>query len=344
MRDFVDEPTDRRPTPWAPARLVLCMRCGCELQAGARRCSGCGSARVGLGAAIEPPSHPLLTQSLIGLAGVALVLAWIRPEALGAVQLGGVEAWLRESPAHRALAILPLGMLLLTGHRMRRRIIRRAADAAWAALAAEASGEFHQVPRTSKAGRGEGGPQVRIAGARPSLVLDGGGGGAASFLRFRASVALRRSFHFCLIRLGGERRTVWSPLWGRLSGFGLESTGGHRPAGAPGHARGDGPVEIGGTALDGDFILRSDDPAAARALFMRPGVMAAARELRTVADRWQLTLSPSRDGETAVLEFREPGGVPHLGRLHAIQDLFAAVLDPLPEGRFVIDEPLDRAA
>ncbi len=316
-------------TPF-PATIV-CARCGGAIEPGLERCPTCGARQPRLVAA--RPSGSGLAGALVGLGGLLLPLAWLWPGVFRHLGLPGLSNWLEAGP-HRFVMLVPIWITIMVAYGFKRARLGVETPKAWAPFAAATGGELKTGPARLEAGGWRGGLEVRERVQRWLLTLDTLREGSEENTRLRCVVVPRRDFQFALMPQNRMVRALASP---RVGGFLIALTR-NAAAQAPSEAAqrqlhdveslmlGE-VVELGEPEFDHAFVVKSDDPAVARALFnAQRGPLL---KLRRPGSWWQLTLVGSVATGTAQLEYRESGVVRDAARLDAIRDAMVRVLETL---------------
>ena len=323
-------PETTSPVPPASATIV-CARCGGAIEPGLERCPTCGARQPRLVAA--RPSGAGLAGALVGLGGILLPLAWVWPGVFRHLGLPGLSDWLAGG-THRFVMLVPIWIAIMVAYGLQRSRLQVETRKAWAPFAAATGGELRSGPARLEAGAWRGGLEVRGRVQRWLLTLDTLRERSEESTRLRCAVVPRREFQFVLMPQNRMVRALASPRVGRF----LLALGRNAAASAPSEAAqrqlqaleslmlGE-VVELGEPEFDRAFMVKSDDPAAARALFnAQRGPLL---ELRRPGSWWQLTLVGSAAAGTAQLEYRESGVVRDAARLDAIRDAMVNVLETL---------------
>ncbi len=166
------------------------------------------------------------------------------------------------------------------------------------------------------------GPALRVPVARGSVDVRSWSNHRSPITRARARVAMRGGFAFSAHGSGREPALV-SSLATHAMRAGVNALRERaddpraRAAAAALEFAATPPVTIGHEALDRALVLRTSDPAAARAMFATAGVADALLQLHASTPRWSWSLVDNGDG-TADLTLERPGS---LGDAEAVRRL-----------------------
>ena len=321
----------------APPSTVVCARCGGAIQPGFETCPTCGAPQSRPAARSGPGPGPI--GLLFVLVAMLLPLAWLWPDVFRHVGLGWLSDWL-EAGGHRMTMMVPIWFTVMLSYGFRRHRFRTTLRPAATPLAATSgrwtsSGAITQAARASRPGS-----EQRSRTQHWLFTLDTLTEGSTGRTRLRCAVVPRRDFHFALMPQSRVLRALSSP---QVGGFLLSLGQSAHVAASVEPARRHAleaaafmvspPVELGEPEFDHAFLLKSDDPAAARTLFgdQRGALLALCQP----SHGWQLTLMASVADGTGQLEFRDADVVRDAARLDAVQQTMARMLDGLAAGGFI---------
>lgn len=328
-------------TSTASPTTVVCARCGGAIEPGLERCPTCGTAQScpdarggsGLG----------LAGHLAGLLGAFMILAWMWPDVLRHVGLARIADWLEASGGRHRWMLMPLGFMLMGISGIRTRPAGTSRPGTPPPSASEPGGRVAIAPHTVEPEARQPGTAVRARAQRWLLALDTPRQRSNESTRLRCAVVTRRDLHFALMPQNRMIKAMTSPrIGGFLLGLGRASSTSGGPQNQARQRALDEmsflvgePVELGEPEFDHAFLLKSDDPAAARALF--GGLRGVVLALRRPASWWQISLTASVAGGIGMLEFLESGVVRDAARLEAAQQAMIRILESLLAGGFIAE-------
>ena len=325
----------------APPATVVCARCGGAIQPGFETCPTCGAPQSRPAARSGAGPGPI--GLLLILVGMLLPLAWLWPDMFRHVGLGWLSDWL-EAGGHRMTMMVPIWFTVMLSYGFRRHrsraAMRPALPQSGTSYAATSGRWTASGAITRAAGAPRPGSEVRPRAQHWLFTLDTLNEGSTGRTRLRCAVVPRRDFHFALLPQNRVLRALTSPkVGGFLLSLGQSAHAAASEEPARRHALEAAafmvspPIELGEPEFDHAFLLKSDDPAAARALFgdQRGPLLALCRP----NGGWQLMFMASVADASGQLEFCDAGMVRDAARLDAVQQAMTRMLDGLAAGGFI---------
>lgn len=329
--------------PTAPA-TATCPNCGAAVPPDAARCPTC-NARL---ARMRPSSSAARAgmSSLAMLAFIVLGALWVFPSLLCRVEMCVLGHWLGQG-MHRMVLWIPMMMIAVVNGLVTVRVTLQNNRDGWASYARDVGGTLNEDPGP-RLGLLMSGVSVRTVVRGWTVTLENQVDRNTRTTRLWVRVTPRRPFSFALMPGGKMMQLVLSPaVGGRLIELGRASTG-NRPEDQIkrdllDHARflTLPAIATGDPDMDKAFLLKSDDPDAARDVGMR--VRAPALALRAGSPGWQMSLMPGAAG-TAMLELRHNLYVSDPAQLKRMHALVSDTLDALAQGGLIAPGADTRAA